>query len=48
MEEFIGNAFERFSELRQRIARQCEECAEKYGPWAFIGMLILSALFGWD
>ena len=48
MEELIGKAFERFSEIRQRTARRCEEYTEKYGPWAFIGMLILSAFFGWD
>lgn len=48
MEDLLGKAFERLIEARSRIEDQCQEYADRYGPWAFIAVLTLSALFGWD
>ncbi|MGR3462794.1 MAG: hypothetical protein ACU0C8_13610 [Roseovarius sp.] len=44
MEDLYG----KFLEAREELAQRIEDYKERYGPFLFIGLLILSAIFGWD
>ncbi len=48
MEDLLGKAFARLNEARKCIERRSGEYADKYAWWAFVGLLILSAIFGGD